>query len=710
MTSSLSASYDRVGKLGEGTYGIVYKARDKKNQELVALKRMVPVSDAEGIPGTTMREIAFLRELKHPNIVDLKDVVFDVPKLTLVFECCEMDLAKYLRSKPNRQLPGHEIRLFMRQFLQGLAHMHSRSVLHRDLKPHNLLLAACTEDDGTIVNRLKVADFGLARIHGIPVKKYRHDAVTLWYRPPDLLLGSIMYGFSMDVWSAGCIFAEMISGVVLFQGKSEVEQLGCMFDMLGYPSKIQGPSSTSSLYTVAQPGSPNIDTSNADLNMPNMPPQPPSYERSQSPRHTSPVQQQYFSTINSAMHSLTSIEDCDAFPSFFKLPNVEQLMEKGLAAKAKQTLSDPSWRPTFDAWVKKYNAIDKIGADGVDLLRQMLMLEPNRRITAADALYHPFLIGIAPQQPPPQQQQLAPEGSTNTSLHGSEEDHRHVWFPQAPLSAHQLLWAWAPFSTVDDDDFMGPDLAAVNAAVDDATSFMSNHRGLHRATSSHLSGNKIPVPPRRGGSLDGVPHMVGSSIGMSTGSSSAGTVIPPFAAATFGTLMQQQQQDSPHRQQQGLGQSQAPRLFNNSTSMPTRALSGSWSTTQEATLNQSNTKRPGTNSMVHLEPLASDQDALSHTSGGASTGFAISLTRDAFLHSYGPNSSTTTTGQTPLKSEDKVSLPYRLAGDDKLTAGQGQPSALSSPAPPASTTTTATPTDDEPRRGVDRHNYNDIVN
>jgi serine/threonine protein kinase len=687
MASSLSASYDRVGKLGEGTYGIVYKARDKKNQELVALKRMVPVSDAEGIPGTTMREIAFLRELKHPNIVDLKDVVFDVPKLTLVFECCEMDLAKYLRSKPNRQLPGHEIRLFMRQFLQGLAHMHSRSVLHRDLKPHNLLLAACTEEDGTVVNRLKVADFGLARIHGIPVKKYRHDAVTLWYRPPDLLLGSIMYGFSMDVWSAGCIFAEMISGAVLFQGKTEIEQLGCMFDMLGYPSKIHGSSTTPSLYSAVQPGSPNIDSNTTDLTVP----QPPPYERSQSPRHTSPVQHHYYSTINSAMQSLTSIEDCDVFPSFSKLPNVEQVMEKGLAAKAKQAMSDPNWRPSFDEWVKKHSAVEKIGTDGVELLRHMLMLEPGRRITAADALYHPFLIGLAPEQPPPQQHQFA-EASVSTSLHLSEEDPRHVWFPQAPLSAHQLLWAWAPFSTVDDDDFLSPDMAAVNAAVDDATSFMSHHRGIQRATSSHLSGNKIPVPPRRGGSLDGAPHMVG-------GAPHSGTVIPPFAAV--GALLQ----DSPLRHQGG----QVSRLLQGSGSMPTRALSGSWSTTQEATMNQSNTKRPGTNSMVHLEPLASDQDALSHTSGGTSTGFAISLTRDAFLQSYGPNSSTATTGQTPLKSDDKVSLPYRLTSDDRLTAGQ-QPSALSSPAPPASTTTTATPTDDEPHRSADRHNYNDIMN
>lgn len=684
MTSSLSASYDRVGKLGEGTYGIVYKARDKKNQELVALKRMVPVSDAEGIPGTTMREIAFLRELKHPNIVDLKDVVFDVPKLTLVFECCEMDLAKYLRSKPNRQLPGHEIRLYMRQFLQGLAHMHSRSVLHRDLKPHNLLLAACTEEDGTTSTRLKVADFGLARIHGIPVKKYRHDAVTLWYRPPDLLLGSIMYGFGMDVWSAGCIFAEMISGSVLFQGKTEVEQLGCMFDMLGYPSKIHVPSNTSSLYTAAQPGSPSIDGS--DLAMP---PQPPSYERSQSPRHTSPVQHQYFSTINSAMQSLTSIEDCDVFPSFFKLPNVDQLMEKGLAAKARQTLSDPNWRSGFDAWVRKHGAMEKIGADGVDLLRQMLMLEPSRRITAADALYHSYLVGIAPQQPPPQSQ-LSVEASVSTSLHGSEEDQRHVWFPQAPLSAHQLLWAWAPFSNVDDDEFMGPDMAAVNAAVDDATSFMSHHRTLHRATSHVSSGSKIPVPPRRGGSLDVPPHM----------SSSSGTVIPPFAAAAYGMGLPQ---DSPLRAQ--LGGRPTP-AGSSATNMPAgRALSGSWSTTQDASaLNQSNTKRPGTNSMVHLEPLASDQD----TSAGTSTAFAISLTRDAFLQSYGPNSSTTTTGQTPHKNEDRGSLPYKLASDDRLTAQHEPGTALSSPAPPASTTTTATPTDDEPARGS-RHNYNDIV-
>jgi serine/threonine protein kinase len=739
--SSLSTSYDRVGKLGEGTYGIVYKARDKRSQELVALKRMVPVSDTEGIPGTTMREIAFLRELKHPNIVDLKDVVFDVPKLTLVFECCEMDLAKYLRSKPNRQLPGGEIRSLMRQFLQGLAHMHSRSVLHRDLKPHNLLLATCIEDDNTVALRLKVADFGLARIHGIPVKKYRHDAVTLWYRPPDLLMGSIMYGFSMDVWSAGCIFAEMISGSVLFQGKSEVEQLGLIFDMMGYPAKILGPNTAAA----GRPCSPPNDDVNSNGWTEASPPQPPTqplpHERSQSPRHygglgTSPMNQQplSFATEHSALQSMTSLGNFDdpmtapfqgsqhdPFPSFFRLPSVDALMDKGLATKAKQSLNDPAWRPGFDAWVKKYNAIDKIGTDGVDLLRLMLQLEPIHRITAAEALHHPFLVGAAPAlyDPPPSLTQLQGSSESQSGSEGTKQNLSAVWFPPAPLSAYQMLWQWAPFAGEDlvDEDFMGSDLTAANTAVEEAASFMS-YRSSQPSTRAATSGvNKIPVPPRRSGSFE---TLGAAALG--------GTVIPTTYSSNSTTAELQQQQSGKQQQQQFTTPTQTSvptrTVQNVQTAFPPgRVLSGSWSTTQENVNQNSPQARRGHNSgMVQLEPTPSEQDA-SHTSfsgAGGSAVLAISLTKDAFLHSYGPTNSST--GTAPDCSPKKDMHDGGLAtAASYLTAtsmvSDDRPhdiSAQSSPAAPASATTTATPTaEDHPGRAPAmtsaRESYNDIV-
>lgn len=431
---ALAELYERIDKLGEGTYGIVYKARDKRTHDIVALKRMVPTNEAEGIPGTTMREIAFLRHLKHAHIVWLRDVHFNVPKLTLVFECCDMDLAKHLRSKPQRKLEGPEIKSFMLQFLHGLAYMHSHNIMHRDLKPHNLLLC----DNATT---LKIADFGLARIHGIPVKKYRHDAVTLWYRPPDLLLGSIMYEFAMDIWSAGCIFAEMISGAVLFQGKTEVDQLMSMFSMFGFPQHTQPAASSPQRAQVGEDAVGEFAASNEQTPAPPLIaiPQPPAEPvvRDPSPRGRSgpsPFQHQdppCFPTFDAGdatpvelgfkEHGSAAAEgdsrETDVFPSFAAYPNVKIVMEKGLAdriaqcklaraaasespAAADASPSPPAASPgcTFDEWVEKHNAVEKVGREGVDLLRRMLQLEPSRRITALEAVEHPYFSSLAPRR------------------------------------------------------------------------------------------------------------------------------------------------------------------------------------------------------------------------------------------------------------------------------------------------------------------------
>ena len=229
----------RLDKLGEGTYGIVYKAQDTRTGQIVALKRMNLSTDEEGVPSTTIREIAILKEMKHANIVDLLDVLFQAPKLTLVFEYCEYDLKKYMErlQGPGHPMPLHidsEVKPLLRQLLNALVYMHQRNVVHRDLKPQNLLL--------TDTLQLKLADFGLARVEGIPVKKYSHEAVTLWYRSPDVILGSTTYGMSVDMWSAGCVFAEMVTGVPLFNGKNEPEQMQKIFKMFGTPTREIWPS------------------------------------------------------------------------------------------------------------------------------------------------------------------------------------------------------------------------------------------------------------------------------------------------------------------------------------------------------------------------------------------------------------------------------------------------------------------------------------
>ena len=144
-----------------------------------------------------------LKELQHPNIVRLYDVVHTERKLTLVFEFLDQDLKKYLDvCDSGLDLPI--LKSFLYQLLMGVAYCHHHRVLHRDLKPPNLLI----NREG----QLKLADFGLARAFGIPVRSYTHEVVTLWYRAPDVLMGSRKYSTPVDIWSIGCIFAEMVNG------------------------------------------------------------------------------------------------------------------------------------------------------------------------------------------------------------------------------------------------------------------------------------------------------------------------------------------------------------------------------------------------------------------------------------------------------------------------------------------------------------------
>jgi cyclin-dependent kinase len=207
--------------------GIVYKAKDRVTGDIVALKKIRLEAEDEGIPSTAIREISLLKELQHPNIVRLFDVVHTERKLTLVFEFLDQDLKKYLDiCDSGLDLPI--LKSFLYQLLNGIAHCHHHRILHRDLKPPNLLI----NREG----QLKLADFGLARAFGIPVRSYTHEVVTLWYRAPDVLLGSRKYSTPVDIWSVGCIFAEMANGRPLVAGTSESDQLDRIFRLLGTPT------------------------------------------------------------------------------------------------------------------------------------------------------------------------------------------------------------------------------------------------------------------------------------------------------------------------------------------------------------------------------------------------------------------------------------------------------------------------------------------
>ncbi|KAM7353822.1 cyclin-dependent kinase 1 isoform 1-T2 [Cochliomyia hominivorax] len=230
--------FQKIEKIGEGTYGVVYKGRNRLTGQIVAMKKIRLESDDEGIPSTAIREISLLKELKHPNIVCLEDVLMEENRLYLIFEFLSMDLKKYMDSlPPEKTLDSELVRSYIYQITSAILFCHRRRVLHRDLKPQNLLI----DKNGII----KVADFGLGRSFGIPVRIYTHEIVTLWYRAPEVLLGSPRYSCPVDIWSIGCIFAEMATRKPLFQGDSEIDQLFRMFRILKTPTEDIWPGVTS---------------------------------------------------------------------------------------------------------------------------------------------------------------------------------------------------------------------------------------------------------------------------------------------------------------------------------------------------------------------------------------------------------------------------------------------------------------------------------
>ncbi|TKW11154.1 hypothetical protein SEVIR_6G215250v4 [Setaria viridis] len=230
--------YEKLEKVGEGTYGKVYKAREKATGRIVALKKTRLPEDDEGVPPTALREVSLLRMLSQdPHVVRLLDLKQGVNKegqtiLYLVFEYMDTDLKKFIRSHRanHEKIPALTVKILMYQLCKGVTFVHGRGVLHRDLKPHNLLM-----DRKTMA--LKIADLGLSRAVIAPLKKYTHEILTLWYRAPEVLLGATHYSTPVDMWSVGCIFAELVTNNPLFPGDSELQQLLHIFKLLGTPNE-----------------------------------------------------------------------------------------------------------------------------------------------------------------------------------------------------------------------------------------------------------------------------------------------------------------------------------------------------------------------------------------------------------------------------------------------------------------------------------------
>ncbi|XP_008196448.1 cyclin-dependent kinase 4 isoform X2 [Tribolium castaneum] len=238
--------YDEMDSIGRGAYGIVYKGKHKTTGKIVALKKIsVPLND-DGVPMNTLREIGVLKQLnshEHPNIVQLLDVCHGIQTerellMYLVFEHVDQDLALYMEKYAKRGgFSSVQIRNMSQEILRGVDFLHSNRIVHRDLKPQNLLV--------TNEGHIKIADFGLAKTYDFEMR-LTSVVVTLWYRAPEVLLG-VPYATPVDVWSIGCIIAELFSLKPLFYGSSESDQLSKILRILGKPPQHEWPDNSLSI-------------------------------------------------------------------------------------------------------------------------------------------------------------------------------------------------------------------------------------------------------------------------------------------------------------------------------------------------------------------------------------------------------------------------------------------------------------------------------
>lgn len=228
-TFALGKNIVALEKLGKGTYGSVYKAM--RNGDPVAIKRMKLDVESEGIPSTALREIAILKKMNHPNIVRIMDLALTEKNIEVCLEYCHFDLKKFMDCYKDELnvYNVNTIKIIMFQILRAVDFLHSKKILHRDLKPQNILIC-----DKTYVT--KVADFGLSRVYSIPIRHYTKEVLTLWYRAPELMLGLNQYSIGLDMWSVGCIFGELYTRRPLFQGDSEIDQLYKIFQVFGTPN------------------------------------------------------------------------------------------------------------------------------------------------------------------------------------------------------------------------------------------------------------------------------------------------------------------------------------------------------------------------------------------------------------------------------------------------------------------------------------------
>lgn len=225
----MNAVYTEYQKLGEGTYCSVFRAIHSETKEPVALKMIRMDTEEDGIPSSSIREISVLQSLQHTNIIKLRDVVCEGARLSLVFEFMNRDLKRYLE---RAQIKPDLLRSYAFQILCGVYFLHTRGIVHQNIRPENMLI-----NSGGL---LKLCDFGTAVLchKSLAISEM---ATMLWYRAPELLVECPFYDFPVDMWSCGCVLAEMARGTVLFAGDSPVDQLMKVCKGLGPPDRDDWP-------------------------------------------------------------------------------------------------------------------------------------------------------------------------------------------------------------------------------------------------------------------------------------------------------------------------------------------------------------------------------------------------------------------------------------------------------------------------------------
>lgn len=239
--------YEKICRIGKGTFGEVFRARHKVTKKEVAIKKILMDNETEGFPITAIREIKLLRSYKDENVVNLIEVCRSTPEINgkaisyLVMDFCHHDLAGLIQEAHDKIKSLPNIKCIVKQLLEGIHKLHTHRIIHRDMKSSNILI---TKD-----GELKIADFGLARPYSLDTKnrKYTNRVVTLWYRPPELLLGERNYACAVDLWGVGCIMSELFTKEPLMKGQTEQDQLRLIADIIGpicpevWPSVVELP-------------------------------------------------------------------------------------------------------------------------------------------------------------------------------------------------------------------------------------------------------------------------------------------------------------------------------------------------------------------------------------------------------------------------------------------------------------------------------------